>query len=165
MENFQSIMSYATVTCLVLVCIVVVASLYESRKSYWVALTCYTVVALAGAFLALLPYILGISMANAFNSSNKVPWTGYLLPLFTLVGYVYPTLSLYPFMSGRSGRMVAFTFAAVSVLWAVGSFVVEAVRWPQTTSGFMYFQRGVFAVFYLLLWLRVYDLRVSSETK
>jgi hypothetical protein len=165
MEYYQPILSYVTVTCLVLVCIVVAASLYESRRCYRVALGCYSVVALVAGFQALVPYILGISMANAFNSSNKVPVTGYILPVLIFVGFIYPALSLYPFMSGRSGRIVAFTFAGLSVLFAIGSFVAEAVRWPLTQGGGMYYQSGVFAVFHLLLWLRVYDLRVASETE
>lgn len=164
MEYYQPIMSYALVTCLVLVCIVIIASLYESRRCYRVALGCYSVVVLVAAFQALVPHILGISMANAFNSSSKVPVTGYILPLLTLIGFVYPALSLYPFMSGRSGRIVAFTFAGLSVVLAIGSFVAEAVRWPLTQGGGMYYHSGVFAVFHLLLWLRVYELRVASES-
>lgn len=164
MEYYQPIMSYVIMTCLVLVCIVVVASFYESRKAYRIALGCYSVIALVAAFQALVPYILGISMANAFNSSHKVPVTGYIRPLLTLVGFIYPALSLYPFMSGRSGRIVAFTFAGLSVIFAIGSFVAEAVRWPLTQSGGMYYQPGLIAIFYLLLWLRVYDLRAASET-
>jgi hypothetical protein len=164
MEYYQPIMSYVTVTCLVLVCIVVVSSLYETRRCYRIALGCYSVIALVAAFQALVPYILGISMANAFSSSHKVPVTGYIRPLLTLVGFIYPALSLYPFMSGRSGRIVAFTFAGLSVIFAIGSFVAEAVRWPLTQGGGMYYHSGVFAVFHLLLWLRVYDLRAATET-
>jgi hypothetical protein len=164
MEYYRPIMSYVTITCLVLACIVVVASLYESRKAYRIALGCYSVIALVAAFQALVPHILGIQMANAFNSSRKVPVTGYILPLLTLVGFIYPALSLYPFMSGRSGRIVAFTFAGLSVVFAIGSFVAEAVRWPLTQNGGMYYQPGLIAIFYLLLWLRVYDLRAASET-
>ena len=163
MEYYQTVMSYVSVTCLVLVCIVVVSSLYKTRRSYRIALGCYTVIALVAAFQALLPYILGISMANAFNSSNKVPLTGYIMPLLTFAGYIYPALSLYPFMSAKRGRIIAFTFAALSVVFAVGSFVVEAVQWPHTLAGGMYYQRGVFAVFHLLLWLRMYDSRVSTD--
>ena len=156
-------MSYLSVTCLVLMCIVVILSLYETRRSYRIALGCYSVIAVVTAFQALVPYILGISMANAFNSSNTVPLTGYIRPLLTLVGFVYPALSLYPFMSGRSGRIVAFTFAGVSVAFPIFSFVQEAIRWPLSEGGHIHAHIGVFAVFHLLLWLRVYDLRAVTE--
>ncbi len=164
MEYYRPIMSYVTITCLVLVCIIVGASLYDSRRCYRIALGCYSVVALVAAFQALVPYILGIYMANAFNSSHEVPVTGYILPVLTFVGFIYPALSLYPFMSGRSGRIVAFTFAGLSVAFSIGSFVAEAVQWPFTQEGGMYFRSGIFAVFHLLLWLRVYDLRAASES-
>lgn len=165
MEYYQPIMSYVSITCLVLVGILVVASLYGSRRCYWIALGCYTVIALAAVVQALVPHVLGIQMANAFNSSRKVPVTAYLMPLLTLVGYLYPALSLYPFMSGRSGRIVAFTFAGLSVALAMRAFVMEAVRSPLTPMGFAYYHGGALAVFYLLLWLRVHDLKVATETK
>lgn len=164
MEHFQTIMSYATVACLVLACIVVTASLYKTRKSYWTALGCYSALTIVLGFSALLPHLLGIAMANSFGPSN-VPGTGYILPILTLIGFLYPTLSLYPFISGKGGRMVAFAFAGLSVAFAMGSFVTHAVRWPLTPGGSLYYEQGAAAVFQLLLWLRVYDLRAATETK
>lgn len=157
-------MSYVSIICLVLVGIVVIASLYETRRCYRIALGCYSVVALMAGLTSLIPHILGIYMANAFNSSSKVPVISYILPLLTLVGFIYPALSLYPFMTGRSGRIVAFTFAGLSVGFAIFSFVAEAIRWPLTQVGGIYYQRGIMAVFHLLLWLRVYHLRAASES-
>ncbi|MBL9167562.1 MAG: hypothetical protein JNN07_07455 [Verrucomicrobiales bacterium] len=85
-------------------------------------------------------------MANAFGAGSFSP-LAYVVPVLYLVALSYLALSLFPFMSAEKLRKLVPVFVVLAALWSV---------WAGPTAAMM-------AFFYLLLWLRVYDLRRSTE--
>lgn len=154
-------MSYWSAACAILVAIIVVASLSQTptRRRYLTAASAFAILSLGTAASLAFPLFLNIEMANAFGP-RSVSALAYLLPTVGILALTYPALSLFPFMSAEKGRKVLLAAVGLAVVWTLVSFVRTMIRWPQSqgnsTTG------AIMACFYLLLWLRVYDLRRDS---
>jgi hypothetical protein len=125
-----------------------------------IAAWCFAIISFGSALLTVLPMFFGIHMANAFGPRSVSP-LAYILPLLSLVAFGYPALSLFPFMSAEKGLKVVLVIVTLAALWATWSFVSNVIGWPQSTGGGP--AGAILAFFYLLLWLRVYDLRRLTE--
>lgn len=158
---FGTWMSYWTTLCVVLASVIVLASLSVSRRRYWIAVWCFAVICFGSAFFAVFPMFFGIGMANAFGPRSVSP-VAYLGPLLAIIAFGYPSLSLFPFMSADRGRKVVLIIVGLVVIFTVGSFISTAIRWPQTQGGGA--MGGMMGIFFLLMWLRIYDLRIATET-
>ena len=156
-------MSYWTAVCVVLIAVIIAASLTQTptRRRYMTAAWCFAIISFGSAFFAVFPMFFGIGMANAFGPRSVSP-VAYVLPILSLVAFGYSALSLFPFMSAERGRKVVLVVVALAALWAVWAFVSTIIRWPQSQGGGGP-TGAIMAFFYLLLWLRVYDLRCATD--
>jgi len=100
-------------------------------------------------------------MANAFGPRNVSP-IGYVFPLLTLAFFALPILALFPFVSRATARRVAAMLFGGAVLIAIGFTLYSLFTRPKGYfgSGPAYGQLGLL---FLLLWLRVYDIRCKLE--
>ena len=157
-------MSYWTAVCTVLIAVIIWASLTQTptRKRYMIAAWCFAIISFGSAWFAVFPMFFGIGMANAFGPRSVSP-LAYFLPILSVVAFGYPALSLFPLMSAEKGRKVVLVVVGLAALWAVWAFVSTVIRWPQSQGGGP--TGAIMAFFYLLLWLRVYDLRRSTEER
>jgi hypothetical protein len=106
---------------------------------------------------AVFPMFFAVFMANAFDPRPVSP-LAYVIPVHSIVAFGCPALSLLPFISAEKGRKVVLE---VFALWAVWAFLSTGIRWPQNQGGGP--TAAIMALFYLLLWLRVYDLSCFTD--
>jgi magnesium-transporting ATPase (P-type) len=95
-------MSYWSAMCLVLVVLIIFPSWSEqpTRRRYLTSAWCFAILTLGSVFLAVYPMFFNIRMANGFGP-RPVSSAAYVLPLFVILGFSYPALSLFPFMSAE----------------------------------------------------------------
>jgi len=154
-------MSYWQSAAFVLACVAVFATLLASKARYWTALSAYALIVIGSAAMATFPMFFGIGMANAFGPRNVSP-IGYVFPLLTLAFFALPILALFPFVSRATARRVAAMLFGGAVLIAIGFTLYSLFTRPKGYfgSGPAYGQLGLL---FLLLWLRVYDIRSKLE--
>ena len=147
-------MSYWGAATIALAAVIVFLSLVPSSSRHRVAVICYTVIAAGSAGMAVFPMFFGISMANAFGPS-QVPLLGYVVPLLTFALILLPAVLLW--LSAKCCHFIALLMFGAAILFSVGYAIYSALRWHgYADSGY-----GLRAVFYLLLWLRIHDMRVN----
>ena len=147
-------MSYWSTATIALAAVIVFLSLAPSRGRHRAAVICYTVIAAGIAGMAVFPMFFGISMANAFGPS-QVPLLGYVAPLLTFALILLPACLLW--VSSERCRLIALLVFGTVVFFSIGYAIYSALRWHgYADSGY-----GFPAMFYLLLWLRIHDMRVS----
>ena len=160
---FGTWISYWTTLSVVLAAVIVTASLAVSRRRYWIAVISFAAIAFGSCSFVIFPMVLEIRMENAFHPGSVSP-IALIRPLIDISMRVYPALSLFPFMSAACGRKIVLAIAGIVVLFSVGSFISDVIRWGQGYIGDRA-MAGIMAIFYLLLWLRVYDLRIATDPK
>lgn len=141
--------------------LIVGVSMRPSRAFYWIALLAYTVLVAGTGLVINFPIFFNIGMAKAFNPHSVSP-IAYAGPLFFIAMAVVPALALYPFISLKAARHIAVAFFGIPL-------AIEMVYTIVTTSGIAGegmrgmggSTAGFLTLFVLLLWLRVYAMRVA----
>ena len=157
---FGVYMSYWQSAAFVLACIAVFATLLASKARYWIALSAYALIVIGSAAMATFPMFFGISMANAFGPRNVSSMlTSFLC---SRSPFRASSLGLFPFVSRATARRVAAVLFGGAVLIAIGFTLYSLFTRPRAYfgSGPAYGQLGLL---FLLLWLRVYDIRSKLE--
>lgn len=148
--------------CVILIAIIIVASLSEtpSRRRYLIAAWSFAILSFGSVLIRVFPLFFDIQMANAFGP-RSMSSAAYIFPIFVILAFGYPALSLFPFMSAETGRKVVLAIVGLVVLWSTFLFLRTMIRWPQSQGGGPV--AAIMAYFYLLLWWRVYDLRRATD--
>ena len=151
-----TLMTIWDVINIVLTCVIVGASLSFSRRRYWISVYSFTCLSVGVCYFAVFPMAFGINIANAFGP-RPVSLLVYIPPLLTVGWFAYSALSLYPFISGRTSFWLVTSISGLTVLYSLSLFVYIAIR--NQLSGGPPPYLGIQAIYYWLLWMRIYDLR------
>ena len=138
---------------------IIVLSFYESGRSYRIAAICFCALSLGSALLRVFPWILGIRMADAFGPS-PVSWLAWISPLLLVVWYLVPALALTPVVSVGRARKLVLILAGIQLAYLFLPSVISLVR--GGVGGFSGEYPALMTVYFLLLWLRVHELRVKT---
>lgn len=144
----------------VLASVIVVASLAISRQRYWVAVLSFALMCLGSLFFTVYPILFGIGMANAFGPRD-VYSMAYLRPALVTLAYGYAALSVFPFLSAKRARRNVVVLVGLVIIINLGAFIYTAFPWPAADGRIPQVDIGI--ICYLLLWLRIYDLRMATE--
>ena len=153
-------MTYWGALSIVLACVIVWATFSTSRRNYWISVLCFTGFAIGTCIFAVFPTMSGIYMAEPFEP-RPISLLSYILayigPILILCWFAYSALSLFPFFSGRAAFWIVTSITGLTALYSLGLFVAGQVRFPMNAGPPPY--QGIQAIYYWLLWMRVYELR------
>jgi hypothetical protein len=150
-------MSYWYSAAFLLSCIAVAASLRATPTRYWIAVSAYSLVVVGSAAMAVFPMFFNISMANAFGPHNVSP-VAYLLPLATLTFFAIPAVALFPFVQLSKAKWIGMIFFGIALaLTAISAIYALLMKSRGSFSPSAAY--GQLGLLFLLLWLRVYDVR------
>ena len=153
-------MTYWNTVCVALAATIICLSFAPSVRRHRVAVICYTLIAVGNGGMEVFPMFFGINMANAFGP-RPVPLLAYVSPILRFAVFMVPALLLYSWVSPSRGRMIVILLFGLVVVLSIGSVIVSLVQWPSNSSSSYWY--GLLALFYLLLWLRVHEMRRSLE--
>ena len=85
----------------------------------------------------------------------------YLRPGLVTVAYGYAALSVFPFLSANRARRNVVALVGLVIIINLGAFIFAAFPWPAADGRIPQVDIGI--ICYLLLWLRIYDLRMETE--
>ncbi len=147
--------TYLSAIIIILACIIVAASFSSSRRYYWLAIICFTVLTVVELFAAFQSEFVFVNLAETYDSLSfsLAPYIG----LLTMAWFTYAAVSLYPFMPGRANFWVVTSITGMMVLYYLG---LSVIRWPGNYVQTPYL--GIRAIYYWLLWMRIYDLRQNT---
>lgn len=148
--------SYFSVIQLILAVVIIMASFKVSRKRYHLSAGCFAGVVAVQAFFTVFPMCLGLTMANSFGPPVAVLW--YLWPVLLAFLILVPAYCLFPGVPPRQARKITFFIAGTIIVLSLASNLVSLAR--GRTGGSLW-SGGLEATYYLLLWLRVHNLRIA----
>lgn len=144
----------------VLATVIIGVSFSRSRWQYWIAVSCFTAIALGAGLITVSSILFSIGLGDAFGPGRASPLR-LLLPLGLTFIYLFSVLSLFPFIPAKFGKKVVLGIVGLFLLFCLGSFVKSAFRQPSHNAE----ETAVLltTIYYLLLWLRVHDFRVATD--
>ncbi len=154
-------MSYWYSAAFLLSCIAVAASLRATRARYWVAVSTYALIVVGSAGMAAFPMFFNISMANAFGARHVSP-VAYFFPLVVLAFFAIPAVALFPFVPLSKARWIGIIFFGVALSLTIVA-VIYGLFWQSRGSFHPPPAFGQLGLLFLLLWLRVYDIRSAVK--
>lgn len=153
-------MSYWNALSVILAAVIVVASLKTSIARYRISLACFTIWSLGQVGVAIFPTLFGIGMANAFGP-GRVSQLAYIRPLLTAAYFDIPVLGLLRVYSTSAALKWVLVLTGIAVGWSLLTFLLAAAKHHGQSFGLS--DSGKAALFHLLLWMRIYQLRLATE--
>jgi len=145
---------------IVLACVIVCATLWTSRRNYWISVFCFALLAIGTCSFSVFPAIFSIFIAEPFEP-RPIALSSYVLayigPILSVCWFAYSALSLFPFLAGRASFWIVTSITGLAAFYSLGLFVAGQIRFPMNAGPPPY--QGIQAIYYWLLWMRVYELR------
>ncbi len=131
----------------------------ENPRSYRIAATCFIALSVGSALLRVFPWFFGIQMADAFGPS-PISWLAWISPLLLVAWYLIPAIALTPVMPIGRARKLVMILGGIQLAYLFLPSLLSLVR--GRAAGFSGEYPALMTVYFLLLWLKVHELRVKA---